>query len=272
MTITKKQALRNAGLNSLLSIGSDSKTVKGEKLNYLTGICYLAPDQIAFKHLMKKGTLCANAKTAGCAEACLYSAGRGSFNSVQQSRLNKSVSLITKQNDFLIALYKEIESLIVKAKNKGMTPAVRLNGTSDVDYTNKPFLMNGKNQNIFDHFPELQFYDYTKNMHMLDRAPKNYALTASYSGASVKYSVSVLNAVREHSVGASVVFRGEIPETFKGLPVINGDDTDLRFLDAKKHDLINQPFIVGLYAKGSAKKDFSGFIQESKIVVDRLNK
>ena len=261
MNISKKQALTNANVKSLLSIGADSKTIKGEKLNYLTGIVYLAPDTVAFKHINKKGTLCANAKIAGCASACLYSAGRGSFSNVQQSRINKSISLITNEENFLIALYKSIESLVNKASKKRMIPAIRLNGTSDVDYTGKVFTVDGKTANIFDHFKGVQFYDYTKNMHMLKRAKKNYTLTASYSAASTRYSRDVLDAIKSHKVGASVVFRGAIPNTFEGLPVINGDDTDLRFLDAKKHNLEGKAFIVGLYAKGKAKTDASGFVQ-----------
>jgi len=45
-----------------------------------------------------------------------------------------------------------------------------------------------------------------------------------------------------------------MPETYNGLPVFNGDESDLRFLDP-------QGVIVGLYAKGKAKKDTSGFVK-----------
>jgi hypothetical protein len=55
----------------------------------------------------------------------------------------------------------------------------------------------------------------------------------------------------------AVVFRdkNKIPATFKGMPVIDGDKDDLRFLDPN-----DQPYVVALYAKGQAKKDYSGFV------------
>ena len=49
------------------------------------------------------------------------------------------------------------------------------------------------------------------------------------------------------------MFRNKLPKTFKGLPVIDGDKDDLRFLDP-------QGVIVGLIAKGKAKQDKSGFV------------
>ena len=44
-------------------------------------------------------------------------------------------------------------------------------------------------------------------------------------------------------------------ETWKGFEVVNGDETDLRFLDKKG-------VVVGLIEKGRAKKDETGFVQE----------
>jgi hypothetical protein len=42
-------------------------------------------------------------------------------------------------------------------------------------------------------------------------------------------------------------------ETFLGLPLVDGDNTDIRHLDPKNT-------IVALYAKGKAKRDTSGFV------------
>ena len=51
----------------------------------------------------------------------------------------------------------------------------------------------------------------------------------------------------------AVVFKNKLlPVGYEGYPVINGDSTDLRFLDPKG-------VVVGLYAKGRAKKSDSGF-------------
>ena len=56
-------------------------------------------------------------------------------------------------------------------------------------------------------------------------------------------------------VNVAVVFRKELPSTWNNVEVIDGDKTDLRFLDGRGK-------IVGLTAKGDAKKDQSGFVQE----------
>ena len=49
--------------------------------------------------------------------------------------------------------------------------------------------------------------------------------------------------------------KGTIPISFRGLPTVDGDKNDLRFLDPKG-------VAVALYAKGKAKHDTSGFVQE----------
>ena len=56
----------------------------------------------------------------------------------------------------------------------------------------------------------------------------------------------------------AVVFRDKIPKSYKGYEVIDGDDSDLRFLD--KFKSWETGGIVGLKAKGPAKKDKSGFV------------
>jgi hypothetical protein len=51
-----------------------------------------------------------------------------------------------------------------------------------------------------------------------------------------------------------------MPETYQGLPVYNGDESDLRFTDPKG-------VVVGLYAKGKAKKDSTGFVKYPTILM-----
>jgi hypothetical protein len=55
-----------------------------------------------------------------------------------------------------------------------------------------------------------------------------------------------------NGMNVAAVFH-KVPETYLGRTVINGDETDLRFLDPKG-------VIVGLKAKGKAKKDTTGFV------------
>lgn len=228
---------------NLLSISADSKTIKGEKIGYLTGILYLAPANVT------KYNTCAMAKLAQCDKACLYSAGRGAFNNVQQSRIDKTLYFFEDRDDFMMQLFKNIKALIKKAESKGLKPLVRLNGTSDIRWENVPF---ESYDNIFEAFPNVQFYDYTKDANRKD-LPANYDLTFSYSG--VKTFAPYVFKAESKGMRMAVVFRKEssIPTMFKGIKVVFGDNSDVRHLD-------DQGVIVGLYAKGKAKTDTTGFV------------
>jgi hypothetical protein len=232
---------------ALLSVSSDAKTVKGETLGFLTGILYLAPATTT------KWNTCSMAKIAQCDVACLNSAGRGAFSSVQQARVNKTTWFFTERNDFMQQLVVDIAKLIRKAYKKGLKPLVRLNGTSDIRWESVAFTdVSGiEYVNIFEAFPNTTFYDYTKDVNRKD-LPANYDLTFSYSGVEgfqPYVEKALLNNMR-----MAVVFRKEkdIPTTFMGIPVVSGDNSDVRHLDDK--------VIVGLYAKGKAKLDTTGFV------------
>lgn len=227
---------------NLLTVGTDAKTVKGEKLGYTTAILYLKPDL----------QLCPMSEKAGCDKACLVSAGRGRFNSVKTARLNKSKLYRLDPELFFSALVKQISDLQVK---HGSALVVRLNGTSDLPFHLVPIEVKGiVYQSIMDYFKDVQFYDYTKVYTRASHAlPANYDLTLSYSEANSDYANKVISAAIKTGKRVSVVFNGAMPSTYKGFNVIDGDDTDLRFLD-------DSNCIVGLKAKGEAKKDTSGFV------------
>ena len=226
----------------LLSVSTDAKTTKGEAIGFLTGILYLAPSTVS------KWNTCPMAKIAQCEKACLYTAGRGAMNSVQQARIRKTEMLFDNTYSFMLQLAEDITKLVAKAKKLGLTPLVRLNGTSDIRWENIGI---GDVKNIFTMFPEVQFYDYTKAANRKD-LPSNYDLTFSYSGVEgfqPYVQKALLNNMR-----MAVVFRKEqdIPQSFMGIPVVSGDNSDVRHLDDK--------VIVGLYAKGKAKLDTTGFV------------
>ena len=235
--------LKSHGLyapTSLLSIGSDAKTAKGQQYNYLTGIVYLIPDY----------TLCPASKMAKCDIACLVSAGRGRFNSVIAGRQNKTAIYKRYPVIFYELLRRDIAKLIAKGKREGLDICVRLNGTSDIDHNE-----------FIKSMPHVQFYDYTK---MASRKSlDNYHLTFSYSGANPKYLKHVETAIDNGLNIATVFSDSNHPKSFLGLPVINGDDSDLRFLDYK---IEPKQCIVALYAKGQAKKDTSGFVVQNNII------
>lgn len=227
----------------LLSVSTDAKTTKGEAIGFLTGILYLAPATTT------KWNTCSMAKIAECDKACLYTAGRGAFSSVQQARIRKTEWFFTDRDSFMLQLAEDISKLIRKAKKLGLQPLVRLNGTSDIRWESIEVANSGNN--IFEFFPDVQFYDYTKDVNRKD-LPTNYDLTFSYSGVE-GFQPFVAKALKKQ-MRIAVVFRKEkdIPMTFMGIPVVSGDNSDVRHLDDR--------VIVGLYAKGKAKLDQTGFV------------
>lgn len=232
----------------LLTVDSNAKTIKGQKYGFMTGILYMAPSDLSGVNL------CPMAKLAGCESACLYSAGRGAMSNVQKARLSKAKFFNTYRQLFMENLVDDIKALVRKAKRHNMIPLVRLNGTTDIRWESVRFDYGFGNEQItiFDLFPEVQFYDYTKipNRHDI---PANYDLTFSYSGLP-GFQSSVEKA-KNAGMRIAAVFRTreEIPTQFLGLDTVDGDDSDIRHLDPKG-------VIVALYAKGKAKTDRSGFV------------
>jgi hypothetical protein len=213
------------------------KTSKGEKLGILTGILYLAPAKIS-------GYEVCPMRSAGCTAACLYTAGMGAFSNVQQARIKKTKMFFEQREEFFKLLHKDIKSLIKKAKKENMIPAVRLNGTSDINWVRFK---------IFEQYPEVQFYDYTKMLNHLTKDVANYHITFSKNEANdIDCKIAL-----DRGYNVAVVFNTKkglsLPSSWNGYPVYDGDDTDVRFYDPENH-------VIGLRAKGMAKKDSSGFV------------
>jgi hypothetical protein len=229
---------------ALLTVGNP-KLLKGQKKGYLSSVLHLAPADLSGKNTCPKAT-------AGCKAACLNTAGRGGIfkkgettNVIQQARIRKTKMFFENRNTFMLDLVKEIQSMIKKAEKQGLIPVFRLNGTSDLSWE-KYEVISGKN--IFQMFPEVQFYDYTKILGRKVSHIPNYHLTFSKAdGNDMDVRLAASNGMN-----IAAVFK-ELPEKYIGRPVINGDETDLRFLDPKG-------VIVGLKAKGKAKKDTTGFV------------
>lgn len=241
-----KLILQNEGLPYKTLLGTAStKTVKGEKLGFLTAILYLTPDD----------NLCPLARLAGCMEGCLYSSGRGAFNSVQKARKTKTDFWYNNQRAFLLSLCADIWRLHhTSARNNDQKLLVRLNGTSDIAWEN---YIIAKDQTIFQLFPDVQFYDYTKHpsRNLEGKTYGNYDLTFSFSSITPK-PISIKGLTNPNNSRVAVVFqkKEDIPSTFRTWNVVDGDDTDVRHIEPKN-------VVVALYAKGKAKKDTSGFVQ-----------
>lgn len=248
-------------MTKLLTIAGNPKTDKGEKLGYWTAVLHLAPARLS-------GFEVCPAATNGCRSACLNTAGRGGLakggkldyaaimggkrNAVQDARIARTRRLFQDRAGFMADLIKEIAAFVRKAERAGFKPAIRLNGTSDIRWEAGAFHVAGKS--IMDHFPGVQFYDYTKLANRRN-LPANYHVTFSLADGNADKALEALaNGLNVAAVFRSTAVRAEFMASgFMGRPVIDGDETDLRFLDPKG-------VIVGLYAKGDAKRDTSGFV------------
>jgi len=237
-------------IKTTLLTSGNAKIVKGEKLGYITKGLHFSPAN-------KSGYEVCRWRSKGCTMACLDTAGRGQMNMIQGSRIAKTKLFFEQQFDFLAKLQKEIGNTIKLATKKEMTAVFRPNLTSDIAWESV-FFDEERPQTIFDKFPETQFYDYTKSFmrmaQFINRNPEfpsNYHLTFSRS----EHNQKLVEMVLEMGGNVAVVFRNQLPKTWKGYEVINGDENDLRFLDKKG-------VIVGLIEKGLAKKDETGFVQE----------
>jgi hypothetical protein len=221
---------------------NNTKIKKGEKLGWLTFGLSLSPFTLSGKNF------CSHA-SAGCAAACLNTSGMGAFSNVQDARLKKSRYFIDKRNEFLSELSKDLHAVNRAGERKGMKTAVRLNVLSDLPW-----------HNLIDMeaFPSIQFYDYTPNpsrmiQFLRGELPKNYHLTFSRK----ENNQAQVELIASMGGNIAAVF-DKLPETYLGKRVINGDETDLRFLD-------DRGVIVGLVAKGKGKKDSSGFVIQTVI-------
>ena len=252
------KAISDAELRETWTIGKllstqNTKTLKGEKFGYRTYILHLAPSNLSGKNT------CAGASN-GCAAACLNTSGLGCTQSVQTARINRTKFFHGDQEAFMLKLADEIQRGIKSARNAGKIPAFRLNGTSDIVWEKIRF--GPENQTIFEMFPDVEFYDYTKIAGRKAKPDENYSLTFSRSENNEKAVAKAMN----RGQNVAVVFGEELPETWRGpngesWDVLDGDESDLRFLDPPRS-------VVGLKAKGQGRQDTTGFVLYGDGVLD----
>jgi hypothetical protein len=248
-TYNVKELLANGDTNAKLTKSNASGN------GYLTVGLSLSPAN-------ESGYETCASRSAGCTKACLFTAGRGQCNSVKTARIAKTRLFFQERDLFLKMLFSELRKWEKKAFKQGSLLACRLNIVSDIMWENIcPALFTG--------FPTVQFYDYTKHMRRAlsysvsrktgdNSFPANYHLTFSRSESNL----SDVNFLIENDcpINIAVVFDTKIlPSHYIGREVINGDETDLRFLD-------KEGTIVGLYAKGRGRKDTSGFVVPTSLV------
>ncbi len=248
------------------------KAIKAAKYNYLNAINYMAPHKSG-----GAGNLCPHA-SLGCIALCLgRESGQSAMvsratgtNAVRQSRERKARYFMRQRNEYMREMLLHIARNARAARRKGMTLAVRPNGSTDIAYEGarvfitpefaaelsrvSGLIVESGLHTIFSAFPSIQFLDYTKNPKRFDRAlPANYHLTFSLSETNLTDALGLL----ARGFNVAVVFGYALPDMFQGYRVIDGDKHDLRFLDP-------QNVVVGLSPKGNkAKRDNSGFVQRA---------
>lgn len=222
----------------LLSKGdTNAKTAKNE---LSTLILYLAP----LAQNSQGRNLCPKA-SEGCAAACLFTAGRGAFNSVQASRVNRTEYFLANRLGFLAQAANEIN----KAAAKVDALAVRMNGTSDLRLVEMLTERHKIAANVV-------FYDYTKILskavkYASESLPSGHRYVVTFSRSEVN-EAEALEALRS-GANVAAVFNGELPDNWQGFEVIDGDASDVVMLE-------NSGKVLGLKAKGKAKADRSGFV------------
>lgn len=250
------QLRARAGINTLLSApNANPKVAKNQKIGVLGTVLHLAPGNMSGRETCPK-------RSPGCSAACLHFSGNpAQYDHKTKARLKKTDLYFADRNLFLNILALEIAKLMRSADRKGMKPAVRLNGTSDIVWEKRRFILfpevaavlGREGTDIVSMFPDVSFYDYTK---IPGRAPPaNYHLTFSES------EINAADVAAEMARGRNIasVFFNDLPGTHLGRPVVNGDEHDYRPVDA--HGVV-----VGLKAKGTlAKGDRSGFVNENEI-------
>lgn len=263
------------GFNLFTPPARQPKTVKGEAMGYMTFVMHLAPASLSGFNVCPMAT-------QGCMAACLNTAGRGGMakggtlsaaeiaagtrtNTIQAARIRKTRWFFQDREGFMVALVADIKRAVAMAARFGMKPAFRLNGTSDIRW--ERIAVDGR-ANVMAMFPEVTFYDYTKIANRRD-VPANYHLTFSLADGNDEQAIAALQA----GLNVAAVFRDKetvaryVASDFLGANVVNGDESDLRFLDASpRHSRYWQGnklgVVVALYAKGNARKDRSGFVRD----------
>ena len=250
------QAKRETKLSYLGAINSSAKIMKNGIVNHqYTYILYLSPAETS-------GINVCSHSTVECRNACLATSGRAGMETnmktkrIHDARVKKTRLFFEDQKFFMDWLVAEILMYQRKAEKDGYGFSVRLNGTSDLDW--QQIKTNGKS--IFEHFPEISFYDYTKVGSKFDEKPANYHLTFSYSGRNWDICEKLLNKGHNIAMVFNVKKVEDLPKSFSGYEVINGDASDYRIADKKG-------IIVGLKFKEIGNKVNNEIAKKSIFVV-----
>lgn len=201
---------------------SSKKLDQSQNEEWLNKIMYLDPEY--------NPKVCIGA-SEGCRKSCLTNSGQMAMDNAINARYLRTQMYFDEPELFIMQLRGEIAKALIQARKKGKKLAVRLNGTSDMDW-----------YDIYEAFPMVQFYEYTKRMDLIKKNSHLPNVDYTFSRHE-KHSLRNIEKVLSQGINVTVVYDGEVPSEWEGHIVIDGDKHDRRFEDEKGR-------IVGLKLKG----------------------
>ena len=254
---TIAKAVKETGLSYLGGVATSAKIAHSKKYSHqYTYLIYLAPANTS-------GYNVCSHSTPECRMGCLATSGHagmeltaGKTTRIKDSRIKKTRMFYEQPEYFMAWMIAEIKKYRAKAEKDGYFFSVRLNGTSDIDWQNVKI----SGQTIFEMFPDVHFYDYTKNASKFINKAPNYHLTYSYTGRNWHLCEALLKKGHNIAVVFNVKNEKLLPAMYKGYKVINGDLTDYRIDDAKG-------IIVGLKWKRIGNKEAERNVLNSCFVI-----
>jgi len=256
---TRGIATKLTGLSYLGGVATSSKISHSREFSHQhTYAIYLAPASTS-------GYNTCSHSTPECRMGCLNTSGRAAIeifsgtHKIENARIKKTRLFYEEPEFFMAWMIAEIKAKQAKAKREGFFFSVRLNATSDIDWQN--VRVNGLN--IFEIFPDILFYDYTKNANKFLNIAPNYHLTLSYTGRNWHACEAMLKRGFNVAMVFNVKNEIDLPAMYKGYNVINGDLTDYRIDDAKG-------IIVGLKWKRIGNRENERKVLASCFVVNPI--
>lgn len=252
---TISMACRLLQLSYLGGINLSAKMIKNIKVNVMTYSLNLSPAETS-------GYDVCSHSTAECRAGCLATSGHAKMDIqsgktiISSARIKKTKLFFEHQEFFMDWLIAELKSYQKQAIKKNMIFSARLNTISDIDWAS----VYHRGKNIFEMFPEIFWYDYTKNPNKFNNKPENYHLTFSYTGRNWNVCKTLLQRGFNVAMVFNVKKETELPTHFENYVVINGDENDVRFNDPKG-------VIVGLKFKHIADKAAEAEVTKSMFVV-----
>jgi hypothetical protein len=254
---TIANARKQTGLSYLGGVSTSAKIMHSQQFSHQhTYAIYLAPANLSGYNVCPYST-------PECRMGCLNTSGRAGIEifthttKISDCRIKKTRLLFEETEFFMQWMIAEIRMYQKRAAKQGFYFSARLNATSDINWRIVNTLAG---QNIFEIFPEINFYDYTKNHNKFYYKPSNYHLTYSYTGYNWDYCKIALSQGFNVAMVFDVKKESDLPAMYKGYKVINGDLTDYRIDDAKG-------IIVGLKWKRIANRENEREVLNSCFVV-----